>query len=852
MQIPSGQGGLLQEGLALLRPTAVSQAPPDLLKIMTANHLAIVERLWTHWLVAPAYIDTWVPNTSDWPREVQETSVKGKGKLDEDAMRAWRGRLAVLASLGSPPRLPQSSSAPPISRPRRMDQLLPDLTALRALVKRDSVLGLLRKAFGSGAIDPYLAGTSIAAPSIYTFGQAVRVAIDAAGTAPTDPRSVKGFDIHLKVREVSRRVLEDDLPFDQLQAPLSKVYEQLDRFENTMVEALDPSISVSHAVDPSLFPLGLFLSAVARAYFTEVIAGFALASLPIQTLYWTPPDLSGTTVSGPRLNARVKKFYTAYTAVALWEAWTNRAVPHVDQPSADSLSGLPFSGHGYLVRHDRLPITDSLGVAASSIANGFDDHWRDNAPRFHRTLVTTLKDMRARLDWIPQASGPPRSAARPAKGQSSVTFYLKGAVDYAGQLRQTQNAWLEIPALWMPEFERKALDGGHDFKNTWHRGAALHAQVALFVAEQLTDRLARASGLKPAQKRFIDNTPPTKKKGEPSRKADNSRWITKTLDNHYITIGDGAPRWGGNHSPHFEHRDGLVFDISNPFDFLPFRMGTPPGVSTQLFAEYASLWLYRAHDPDLPSAVYPYDEVWRVFDRRARKGTGGWLNSPLDAHTIDQVAANLWGSPVHGSAASPESDPLQHNLLGHVALILSGVKRWVYAGAIQHVYALGIVIQVLGKVAPKLLLEQALKADFWCGANDHYNHWHVGYPTSSEWLEPTDGRAKPVFAAYVELWKRLGLSLSPMGAFLSQRETRSNKAVEDDRLKLVELLSVEPPAIQGNEPSGDDLIKSLAQAIVARRYPEDNPPPRALKQATDLQIPDWNWQIPDPDYKPDE
>jgi hypothetical protein len=814
-----------------------TSAAPNLFQTIDGNRSALTKLAWVHWLLAPAYIDGWV-DRKDWPSEVRDTAIGKSGKLNDHAMRVWRSRLAVLASLGRPDKLTKSAkgSLPSESRPRRIDRIASDVARLRSAVTRDAALAQLRSAFGPPFVIPDL--TEVDIGTAQSIGEAVQRAT-ALPRKPSTYGPVRGFDLHVQVRDLSQQVLGDDLWLDKLPQPLEAVFTTLNAVEDTLLAGFESLQTTSNPTVETLFPVGLVLVAALRAYVTEAIASYALGCLPIQLLYWASKALGQAAVG----KVRVKKVYSAYTAVGLWEAWTGRQIPHVDRGG-----DIAYSGPGYIFRGVSVP---GLVSTSASAVNAFDAMWRDNGLGYHNQLVRRIQDLQKVVSAAPSPEAPRDKPAVKTKGDP-LTIYVKQALEFADK-RQRATAWLEIPALRLPAFESDAVDGV--LRTTWHRGAALHAQVALFVAEQLAQRLGEAAKIQPGWRTFVDDTPAPSKDSK-RKPADGSKWVTTKRSSHYVAIGDGAPRWGGNHAPHFEHRDGLVFDISIPYDYLPFRKGTPeslglvvddddPTANQEVYASYESLVRYRAQQPRY---IFAHDEIWRLFDSKVRDPIAGWASEPPKDEAIDELVAKLWGSPVHGDDVAPDSDALQRDLIGHVALILAGVRRWVYAGVIEHVYAAGIVTQVLANIAPSIVLEHAVKpTEFWCGADDHYNHWHVGFAPREDWLVAKRNSSPPV-VDYVEMWKRLGVSLQPISIFLSQRNTSSNPGIEMDRRALIKILDAEKPAIPAGASTGDELIAKLGQAIAARKYP-DPAPDRALRIARPP--PDVEWQVPDADVQPD-
>jgi hypothetical protein len=174
--------------------------------------------------------------------------------------------------------------------------------------------------------------------------------------------------------------------------------------------------------------------------------------------------------------------------------------------------------------------------------------------------------------------------------------------------------------------------------------------------------------------------------------------------------------------------------------------------------------------------------------------------------------------------------------------MLAGVQKWIYAGVIQHVYALGIVAKALGGVtAADDVLRQAFEAELYCYPVDHHDHWHVSFPLEASWL--TDTKKLP---AFVTLWKRLGVDLQPMIGLLEKRAMGGTSKVDADRRRLLEVLAAEPSDVPEGEPSGEELLAALGKAIASQTYPQ-SPPKPALKPLDRIRIEDWDWQVLDSD-----
>ena len=908
MKLTPGQGGLLNESLKFVtqqRLMSRLQDRPD--NLVETSRQPVIEALWHHWLLSPYYIDAWVP-ASSWPEDVRATAVSkssksGKPTYDDDAMRAWRGRLAVLAAVGSPSKIsdrPNNNDVPLISRPRRLDQLPSDVTLLRNLVSaygtKQTVFDSLKSSFGATMVDSVLSGSSVFKND--ELWEAVRSQLgnftgSGDGSLPVEATIPNGrpFRVHVEVREAAQQVLTKDLPFakeDGTMPPkFNAFFDQLTQLENSIAGGLKlaawPGMS---APDTSLLPWGLVMTAVARAYFVELLAGMTFALIPMQLLYWAPSgrgSLSKTHIRVGKKSIRTKELYTAYTGVALWEAWSNENIlKHVDKDCNQT----EWTGNTYLQRcgAPQLSVLSSggLGKLAAQSAKEFRDFWSMNAPDSHQAVVLKIGTWRERMDIIPQdidaaqkdmppqtpadspskgGKGKPKSAAQNGESHSTESVAIAKASAIAERL--TKKKWLEIPRLELP--------GGDDeepFKTTWHRGAHLHAQVTLFATRWLAQLIGEATGLQPKWRKLRKRKP---EKKDDEGKQGNREWYWESTRKrtHELVIGEGSPRWGGNHGSHSEHRDGVTFDITHPSDFVPWlgpeqglTLGrvfsntgpVPVTVPTPVLGACSSLVRLQAN---APNALYWNDQVEYLFDEKhlARKVTDEWFQAPSSSplkSDVDEAVKQLWGTSIHGHEVAPDNDALRQNLIGHIALMLSGVQKWVYAGVIQHVYALAIVSRVLGKVsAAQVALQHASQGvEFYYLPTDHYNHWHVVFPTRDSWLKTSSKSASDVapMKQVIGLWKRLGVNFEPMIRLLNDRSTSSNPDIDADRKSLCQMLNEPPPAMPKAEPSTNTLLDALGEAIVQQAYPDTPPatsPDLVRLRAQGIWVPKWQPVEPD-------
>jgi hypothetical protein len=216
------------------------------------------------------------------------------------------------------------------------------------------------------------------------------------------------------------------------------------------------------------------------------------------------------------------------------------------------------------------------------------------------------------------------------------------------------------------------------------------------------------------------------------------------------------------------------------------------------------------HDHERPGSRFLRADV----DKAIRGALPAFLAKLAgDVPSEDKVDAfiedSLWGTPIHPGSGDEADQKLQSNLLGHVALALAGVKKFVYAGAIQHVYALALAARSLRKQSDaSLVIRRMLEAEFYLYPEDHHDHWHVVFPTRSRWL---DGQT-PELAVYLRFWQRLGIDFGPLRASLEQRRFSPGN-IESDRQRLLTLLAAPPPAKDAA------LLTSVAEAITAQGYP---------------------------------
>ncbi len=571
MQLETRQGGLFREALRLVTSPTQSVLP-SIDELIRRNRDSIMTALWQYWVAAPKFVYQWVPPQS-WPDEVRNSTQAPQGtkknappkslalsQFSNRGVYVWSPKLAILASLGVIKTNDAKEAAKAsYSRPRQLVRLGDDLIALQALVSAPRVFDALRATFGASIVDPLVTGGTLPFEP-----QTIGDVIDRARPFLVAPRvrapaelTVRGsqgrpdFTLHVEVARQARQVLGDDLPFAErdgtLPPDVTKWLANIDAIETQLQWALSSSGLINNVQYAPWLPWGLALTAVLRAYATEAFALAALVSLPIGTLYFTPTDGAfAANARTPLIGDRrwVKYSYNAYTAVGLWEAWTGRPVPHADPADVQTYYG----GPNYLWRAGDRPTEPLESVAARNI-DAFTRFWQDGTgPSFHAPLAGRIQT------WSLEQSGVPRlpSDRHAAPGATKKPAGKKGTknsdnipISAVGSI-ESGTEWAIIPALRFPGHDPQGGDHREILANLWHRCAHLHVHVGLYAAEQIYDKLGQLSGLPP---------PGGKKSTE------------KPAIRRALTIHDGSPRWGGNHAPHFEHRDGLTFDIFTPFHY---------------------------------------------------------------------------------------------------------------------------------------------------------------------------------------------------------------------------------------------------------------------------------------------
>jgi len=204
----------------------------------------------------------------------------------------------------------------------------------------------------------------------------------------------------------------------------------------------------------------------------------------------------------------------------------------------------------------------------------------------------------------------------------------------------------------------------------------------------------------------------------------------------------------------------------------------------------------------------------------------------------------LAGTPTLRKAGQWDNSALTANLIGHVALALSGVVKWVFASWYEHLFAIRAVSALLapGKCPNPLetqvvaIRELISKAEFYWAPEDHHDHWHVVFAKANDprhSLGPTPyviDAIEPKLINWIRLWDALGVEFFP-----APEAQPTLKPMFKQQLATREIQGHFPDAAKEK----DDIVKELTNfETEVRRLSKDAAQARMTlrKQALDLVV----------------
>ncbi len=718
-------------------------------------------------------------------------------------------RLALEACLSPQSAYARSpSKKSPLFRPVWLAGAEPARAQLRSLVALSSVQAALIKSFGSTLINgSFGAGAKSVDSAAVTLAALSSQRL--SGSAPPTrsvPSNLSGgpdFIVSQQVADQVEVLLGQCLPFSRwgvsMPSPYAARFSALDRLDAWLLDGLRPSGELwTDQANLPLYLWGLAFSLTARAYLADLLVSLVRVSLPLDRLYeetraGAKTNLSLDSDAKGGFPVLTKRGYSAYTAVGLVELLTETPIAHLDDPP----------GPGYLKASLRL---SSLGAL-----DPFDKFWKSPSGSTHASAVKQLSA------W---SSAPVlRFKYDPGRGVKDRVPLAALSLDDL-QRRMLAHALPAVRAPSSPEPASKQPQAkklkakppkvdDRPFKQCGHFVTHLKLEAARQLAELLA-QLAKGTG------------DPLPKNGSA-----------------YIRVNAGSLRWGGNFAPHFEHRDGFTYDVSNPTPYRPWPTGDmteSPLAAAQANRKNPKSVGKVLGVPDSQSNYLPLaDPDKTTRDRGLSEAFGPLVAALLDGVT-DGVGSKLnafAGTPIFIGNSEEDSNaddgPLATAVVGHVALALAGVRKWVYASYYEHFFALralGVLLkhdrwtQSVKQRTTDALKALMGKAEFYWAPNDHHDHWHVVFAKDQSRgessLGPDQFTVDPhELAVLLEAWSALGVDLSGFSRNLAERKLATESLFPAAVAERKALLEVMAPWLLP-KPSSDEARKK-AERLKAER-----------------------------------
>lgn len=708
--------------------------------------------------------------------------------------------LSANASNARPPH--HKPPLPPLSRPVALTMVEGARARLRNLVALPAIQAALVDTFGSVIVNASVGpgGKSAERPAILlvqAFNQTLSATGGSSYPIPANAAGYREFTLHRAVADQIKQILSQTLPFSVSRAStdagttdgwgisppvqIAGLMHRLDGLDAWLIDGLQVRGALRQ--DQTGLPLwiwGLALSFTARAYLTDFLCSFTRVALPLDRLYeetrnGAKANLSLDSGGRGRFLVQTKGVYNAYTAVGLVELLSSDPLAHMDAPQ------------GYLKNRGSLRELGALGP--------FDDFWRGQGAPAHSLVLAELRRafdkpvLRFQYDPGPDVKQP--VALDPMTLEDLRRRMLQHALP-AVKVPEEAKPTSKMSPSKKPKAPPKS--DSQPYRVCGH----FITHVKLAVAKQLAELLS--------EQVRADHP------GIPRQGAD------------YIRISVGSERWGGNHLPHFEHRDGFTFDISIPNLYLQWATGeisptgSPPAAGRRKDMPKPVKVIGVPEPPFSDQSFFPLanagDEVIR--DRVFSGAVKSLAAALMKGETNVGDGLNLFaGTPVLlGADGDVDDDVLVPNLIGHVALQLAGVRKWVYASYYEHFFAIQVVSALFRSSEwPKTLREETarlagliVQAEFIWRPTDHYDHWHVVFNSSSTRLSSLGPDAFRVdvdeFKSQLAIWSVLGVNIALLREALEPRELANASMFTlavAERKEILELLK----SVLPKEPTTD-------------------------------------------------
>jgi hypothetical protein len=688
--------------------------------------------------------------------------------------------------------------------------------ALRASGSLVAITAALKDAFGQAVLSVPIGGPASGASGA---GLAVAAAYKAnlAPAAPTslnvppEPPATKEFKLHNSIWSDVEALFSQCLPFGQkwgvsFPTQVRKLFQLLDGFDGWVLFNLQPggSLRASQA-QLAMGSWAMLLTLTARVYLADFLCSFARLALPLDRLYeeGNAGSLGNVSIdSDPNSRdgkVQTKSIYDAYTAVGLLELLTS-SMPHLDARLGD----------GYIQASGALRSFGSL--------DPFDAFWKGAQAVTHASMMKELRLIEVSPVMRFPYSLP--SGAKSSPAPLSMTL---------NQLRSRMLQHALPPPVRSPPPKPKEGSAKKGNRKPPPPDAAPWDECGHFISH-----LKLSAAKKLAMILATSSTAPTAAL-EPNAP--------------YVSVGGGSERWGGNQWPHLEHRDGFTFDVSNRSKYLPWPVNKVPdpaaGGGGKGKKKPQDLPIVGVPEPPLSANSYLplLDKVLKEASLKSKYAElaanilGGqeWENLTLDLEVFA-------GTPVLlGEDGEPDADLLIPNLIGQVALTLSGVRKWIYASYYERFFALRTVAALFNdadwlallKDQTALILPLIQSASFIWAPRDHHDHWHVVFVsnsiTNASSLGPDAFKVdKTELAAYLNIWKALGVDLGDFRDQLEQTGVAHAElftAAATERADILELLNKFYPrggakgsAIATSKDQRDAFVAVLATSISGTSY----------------------------------
>ncbi len=729
--------------------------------------------------------------------------------------RADLPRLALTACIsGRKTRVP---NAPAIAKPVQLGLLEVKRNSLRDVVRLAKLEADLSASFGpqivsNGGQSPrpadQLAKKFLESRNNLGLSGITRDSIAKWDNGKTD------FTTHKEVAKAVQAVLEDCLPFGDwgvsLPRGIGSWFDKIDEVEQWLAGAMD---GTPHQ---DLLAFGLAMTATARAYLADAVCAMVRVALPLHRLYEeTRLGIEAMLPMSCRNDSKqpavkTKRHYNSYMAVGLVELLTGKPMPHLD----------PSVGDGYL--------NQSFALRNFCAWQPLLNFWgRGGDGTVHQQFVNALEVYGSAKDW---ESLPVLQVFYYPKTPNDTSNYIP-----VEDLRKLMKAHA-FPALDLPKPEKdsskatqppgkgqkkpdnKAANAayktcGH-FIDKYDTCGHFITHLRLHVAIELSSRLAAALAKR--------SSPDLSPHGE-----------------HYIQIGGGSQRWGGNHLPHAEHRDGFTYDISCPMQYKPWatqQLKELPHMSDPGKRQARkSVFAVGVPTEDKDKGPYPLlaavlndskkvDSIPRqAFSKLVKQLMEG---KPGDGDEWDNLAA----TPILLRNGQLDDAGLVENLVGHVALVLAGVVKWIFSSWYEHLFALRATAALLApgkcpdslKLPAKTIRPAITGAKFYWKPLDHYDHWHVVFamgtdPRHRHSLGPTPYQIHPgELLAWVTLWDALGVDLI---SFMKCLERRS--IAHEHESEFADAVKERQTILEALEKLQASMEKMSDDAVVEKRKLQD-------------------------------